>query len=261
MTEPSSSASGGLIAGLNLMTDGYERKARLYPALLLFMPVAVVVGCGLGTSISRAEAVCGLVISCGGLLLLAQIARDAGKRKERSLFERWGGTPSVCIFRHVDARMDAITKARCHKTMSNLVKEAKAPSADEETADPIAADGVYTAWSTYIRVNTRDTKKYALLFQENINYGYRRNVWGLRPAGLGVTSVSLVGALAWLYLRYRSAGQISVELIIASVVTFVLLLLWLFHFTADWVRVPADAYAERLAEAIDSLIPKSDRPA
>ena len=122
------------------------------------MPVAVVVGCGLGTSISRAEAVCGLVISCGGLLLLAQIARDAGKRKERSLFQKWGGTPSVCIFRHVDARMDAITKARCHKTMSNLVKEAKAPSADEETADPIAADGVYTAWSTYIRVNTRDTK-------------------------------------------------------------------------------------------------------
>jgi len=261
MTESSSSGSGGLMAGLNLMTDGYERKARLYPALLLFMPVAVVVGCGLGTTVSRAEAVCGVVVSCGGLLLLAQIARDAGKRKERSLFERWGGIPSVCIFRHVDARMDAITKARCHKTMSNLVKEAKAPSADEETVDPIAADGVYTAWSTYIRVNTRDTKKYALLFQENVNYGYRRNVWGLRPTGLVVTSVSLGGALAWLYFRYRSAGQISVELVIASVVTFVLLLLWLFHFTADWVRVPADAYAERLAEAIDSLTPKSDRPA
>jgi hypothetical protein len=261
MTESSSSGSGGLIAGLNLMTDGYERKARLYPALLLFMPVAVVVGCGLGTSVSRAEAVCGLVVSCGGLLLLAQIARDAGKRKERSLFERWGGIPSMCIFRHADARMDAITKARCHKTMSNLVKEAKAPSADEETADPIAADGVYTAWSTYIRVNTRDTRKYALLFQENINYGYRRNVWGLRPTGIIVTSASLAGAVAWLYVRYRSNGQISVELVIASVITLVLLLLWLFHFTADWVRIPADAYAERLTEAIDSLTSKSDRPA
>jgi hypothetical protein len=257
MTE--SSGSGGLIAGLNLITDGYERKARLYPALLLFVPVAVVVGCGLGTSVSRAEAVCGLLVSCGGLLLLAQIARDAGKKKERILFERWGGIPSVCIFRHVDARMDAITKARWHKTMSNLVKEAKAPSADEETADPIAADGVYTAWSTYIRVNTRDTMKYVLLFQENINYGYRRNVWGLRPTGIVVTSVSLASALAWLYFRYRSAGQISVELVIASIVTLILLLLWLFQFTADWVRVPADAYAERLAEAIDSLTPTSDR--
>ena len=257
MTESASSGFGGLTAGLNLITDGYERKARLYPALLLFMPVAVVVGCGLGTSVSRAEAVCAVVVSCGALLLLAQIARDAGKRKERSLFDRWGGVPSVCIFRHVDARMDAITKARRHKRMSGLVKEAKAPSADEETADPIAADGVYTAWSTYIRVNTRDTRKYALLFQENINYGYRRNLWGLRPTGIAMTSVSLVGAVAWLYFRYRSAGQISVELIIASVVALILLPLWLFRFTADWVRVPADAYAERLAEAIDSLTPKS----
>ena len=255
MTESSSSPSGGLSAGLNLMTDGYERKARLYPALLLFMPVAVVVACGLGTSISRVEAVCGLVVSCGGLLLLAQIARDAGKRKERSLFERWGGIPSVCIFRHLNARMDAITKARYHRRMSDLVREAKAPSPDEEAANPIAADGVYTSWSTYIRVNTRDIGKYALLFQENINYGYRRNVWGLRPIGIAVTSVSFACSVAWFYFRYRSAGQISVELIIASVVTLFLLLLWVFHFTADWVRVPADAYAERLAEAIDSLTP------
>jgi len=47
----------------------YERKARLYPALLLFIPVAVVVGCGLGTSVSRVEADCVLIVSCGGLFI------------------------------------------------------------------------------------------------------------------------------------------------------------------------------------------------
>jgi len=218
----------------------------------------VVVGCGLGPGVSHAEAVCGVVVSCGGLFLLAQFARDAGKGKEATLFDKWGGVPSVCIFRHADPRIDAITKARYHGRMSDLVKEAKPPSADEEAANPIAADGVYTSWSTYVRVNTRDTRKYALLFQENINYGYRRNVWGLRPTGIAVASVSLAGALAWLYFRYKSAGQISFELIIASVGTLIWLLLWLFHFTADWVRVPADAYAERLVEAIDSLVPKTE---
>jgi hypothetical protein len=253
MTDSSSSGSGGLIAGLSLVTDAYERKARLYPALLLFMPIALAVGCGLGKNMSRAEAVVGVFITCGGLLLLAQIARDAGKGKERSLFERWGGIPSVSIFRHRDARMDPITKASCHSKMSSLVKEARAPSAAEEIADQIAADRVYTAWSTYIRVRTRDTRKYPLLFQENINYGYRRNIWGLRPMGIVVTSVSLAGAVTWLYLRYRSTGEISLELIIASSLALLLLLLWLFRFTTNWVRVPADAYAERLAEAIDSL--------
>jgi len=257
MTEPSSSRSSGLIAGLNLITDGYERKARLYPALLLFIPVAVVVGCGLGTSVSRAEMGCGVIVSCGGLFLLAQVARDAGKRNEQGLFERWGGIPSVRIFRHADGRMDAITKARCQKTMSNLVKTAKAPSADEEAADPVAADLVYTAWSTYVRINTRDTRKYPLLFQENINYGYRRNVWGLKPVGIAVTSVSMAGAITWLYFRYRATGELSVELIIASIGTFVMLLVWLLGINPDWVSVPANAYAERLAEAIDSIAHKS----
>jgi hypothetical protein len=239
------------------MTDAYERKARLYPALLLFIPIALVVGCGLGKSISGAKAVVGVFITCGGLLLLAQIARDAGKRKERSLFAKWGGIPSVSIFRHGDSRMDPITKARCHKKMSSLVKEAKAPSAVDETTDPIAADRVYTAWSTYIRVNTRDTRKYPLLFQENINYGYRRNVWGLRPTGIVVTSLSLIGAVAWLYLRFRSTGQMSLELMFAAVVSSILLILWLFRFTTNWVRIPADAYAERLAEAVHSLSAKA----
>lgn len=100
---------------------------------------------------------------------------------------------SVSIFRHANMRMDSITKVRCHTKMSSLVREASAPTAEEEISDPVAADRVYTAWSTYIRVRTRDTRKYALLFQENINYGYRRNVWGLRPTGIVVTSVSFVG--------------------------------------------------------------------
>jgi hypothetical protein len=95
MTKSAAPGFGGLTAGLNLIADGYERKARLYPALLLFMPVAVVVGCGLGTRVSRAETVCAVIVSCGGLLLLAQIARDAGKRKERSLFDRWGNTSTL----------------------------------------------------------------------------------------------------------------------------------------------------------------------
>jgi len=239
-----------------VITDAYDRKARLYPALLLFMPVVLVIACGLGKDTSRAEALVGAFLSCGGLLLLTQIARDAGKKKESRLFETWGGMPSVIIFRHADASIDPITKARYHNKMSSLIKEAKAPSAEEETADPIAADRIYGSWSTFIRINTRDTKKYPLLFQENISYGYRRNTWGLRPLGITVTCACVVGALAWIYAEHRSTGRISFELITASVVSLILLLLWLFYFTSEWVHIPAKAYAERLVESIDSLGPK-----
>lgn len=253
MTDAAFSGLGGLTAGLNLITDIYDRKARLYPALLVLMPMVLVIGCGLGTRVSLVEIACAIIISSGGLLLLAQIARDAGKRKEGTLFERWGGLPSVKIFRHRDSRLDVITKARLHSSMASLVKEANAPSAIDETSDPAGADKIYTAWSTFIRVNTRDTRKYTLLFRENINYGYRRNVWGLRPVGIATSSLSLLCAIAWIYLKYRATGQISVELITAAAITSLLLVLWLFYFRADWVSVPANAYAERLVEAVDSI--------
>lgn len=259
MTESELPGFGALTAGMNLLTDIYERKARLYPALLALMPVALVVACGLGTRVSVVEVGCGVIVSCGGLLLLAQIARDAGERKELSLFEKWGGLPSVKIFRHRDTRLDSITKNRLHKRLASLLKDAKAPSAIDEATDPASADKIYASWSTFIRINTRDTRKYTLLFRENINYGYRRNVFGLRPIGISASLFSMLGALAWLYLKRRSTGEISTELVVASVITLLLLLLWLFYFSSDWVHVPAEAYAERLVEAIDSLTPNPER--
>ncbi|MGA2653259.1 MAG: hypothetical protein ABSF28_22275 [Terracidiphilus sp.] len=242
-----------------LITDGYDRKARLYPGLLLLMPIAVVISCGLGPNLTPAKTVCGVVASCGGLLLLSQLARDSGKRKERDMFQKWGGMPSISIFRHRDGTVDAITKARYHQRMATLVKGTKAPSSEEELADPDAADQVYAAWSTYIRVNTRDTKKYPLLFQENISYGYRRNVWGLRPVGITTTGLSAVCALIWEYLVFKSTGKVSSELAFAGIFASILLLLWIFQFTAGWVRLPANAYAERLVEAVDTLTAKREK--
>jgi hypothetical protein len=251
MTEASGLSSP--LNGLTLITDSYERKTRLYPALLVLMPVAVVAACGLGANISVLKAVCGIVVTFGGLLLMAQVARDAGERKEPLLFNAWGGMPSAAMLRHSDERLDSITKERYHKRMASLVKEATAPSVDEEKADPAAADTVYRAWSHYIRTHTRDTKKYRLLFIENINYGYRRNVWGMKSIGIAGAGLSLIGAAAWLYRTFRATGHIQLDLALASAIAAILLLMWTFQFTMDWILIAANAYAERLIESIDTL--------
>ncbi len=241
----------------NLTIDTYERKARLYPVLLLVAPVAVTIVAILSIQLSAVEslgaAFIGLLIECGGAFLLSQLARDAGKNKEKMLFEKWGGMPSVAIFRHRDTRLDAITKARYHKKLATLVKGAKPPSVTDEQSAPGSADQVYIAWSTYLRVNTRDTKKYRLLFQENISYGFRRNTWGLRPVGIMTNSFCLLTLATWSYLSYQSTHKISANIVGAAICILLLLLLWVFRFSANWVRTPADAYAARLAEAIDTL--------
>ena len=189
----------------------------------------------------------------GGAFLLAQLARDAGKQGEKALFEMWGGIPSVTIFRHRDTRLDAITKARYHKKLAGLVKEAKAPTVEQEKADPASADLVYSAWSNYLRVSTRDTKKFGLLFHENVSYGSRRNVWGLRSFGIAVSLFSGIACGIRLYFTYQSSGILDETLVGGATLAAVLLLLWVFRFTSRWVRMSADAYAERLAESAEIL--------
>jgi hypothetical protein len=237
----------------NLITDGYERKARLYPVVLLIAPVVVAGVVMLSAKLSRLQSLIAAIVGCGGAFLLTQLARDSGKNREKALFTKWGGLPSVAILRHRDTRLDSITKARYHKKLSALVKEAKPPTSEQEQADPAAADAVYSAWSNFLRVNTRDTKKFALLFQENINYGYRRNVWGLKPIGIVVCCLSAAACGARLWQIRQTTGKLDEGLAAAGMFALVLLLLWLFRFTPRWVRVPADAYAQRLAESVEIL--------
>lgn len=241
------------LIGFSLLSDEYDRRARLYPALLVFMPIVLLGGYGLGHGLGHTEAIAGLFASCGGLILLAQLARDAGERNEKGLFTKWGGMPSVAIFRHVDDRLDTITKERYHKQMQSLIKTTKAPTLSDERIDPVSADLTYLAWSTFLRIHTRDHKRYPLIFEELINYGYRRNVWGLRRIGIGTCLICESVAIYLPASHYKVMKTVSPELLATSLVIAFLVVLWIFVFREDWVKRPADAYAERLAESIDTL--------
>lgn len=238
---------------LNLISERYDREARLYPALLLIAPVIATGVAFFSAKFNGLQTLGAAFVGFGGAFLLTQLARDAGKGRESSLYQLWGGMPSVLIFRHADKRFDSITKARYHKRLAMLVKGTKVPSPEEEKANPEAADEVYSAWSHYLRSNTRDTKKYPLLFQENVSYGYRRNVYGLRPFGIADSLLCALAAGGHLWFLYKDTGRIAQELAVALVVSLLFLALWLFRFTPNWVRVPANAYAERLAEALETI--------
>lgn len=239
-----------------ILSDSYERKARLYPALLLLLPIALATGSVVAASVSLLKSLVPVAITCGGAFLLTELARDAGKRREPELFAEWGGVPSVAIFRHRDSRIDAITKTRYHRTLASLVKTTT-PSPADESRDSAQADEVYTAWSSYLRTHTRDTKKYPLIFRENVSYGYRRNVLGLRPIGITICSVSLGVIVLWSAFQMGHGASMKFECLGAGGIVLVFLALWLFRFTEHWVRIPADAYAARLAEAADTVAPKN----
>jgi len=100
------------------ISDTYDRKARIYPALLALAPGFGIAVSLYGLEIDMQRGLLGLLAAVGGLFLLSNIAREAGKRLERDLFESWGGVPTTQLQRHRDNTIDPVTKRRIHKFLS-----------------------------------------------------------------------------------------------------------------------------------------------
>jgi hypothetical protein len=77
-----------------------------------------------------------------------------------------------------------------------------APSIAEEAADPQAADAYYTRGVTWLRENTRNTKKFDVLFNENVSYGFRRNLLGLKLPGFILNALIVLICLAIFWRRW-----------------------------------------------------------
>ncbi len=79
--------------------DKYTVRARILPATFTVLPLAIVLFT-LGVHDHIDSKVMAGATSCGALLLMAQFARDAGKRKEEKLFASWDGKPTTKMLQH-----------------------------------------------------------------------------------------------------------------------------------------------------------------
>jgi len=238
---------------LGRFLDVYTVKARLLPVLLVTLPIGLVTMI-LSPNTSLAwKTVWGLIGWSGGGFLLAQLGRDAGLKKESQLFKSWGGKPTTKMLRHRDFN-NSVILARRHKKLKALIKDVKLPTSEEEARDPNAADETYEACATFLREKTRDRKEFALVFEENCSYGFRRNLWGMKPIGF-IVSLLCLGVIIVSPIFEPSIlndGRIGL-VVLAGGANLFLMVLWVFVFRPSWVKVAANAYAERLLEACEQL--------
>jgi hypothetical protein len=240
------------------VTEPYERKARLYPALLALLPIlGIAVGLyGMGGNVKQSLGA--LVTTFGGVYLLVNIGRERGKRMEPHLFRLWRGTPTTQLQRHRDDRIDRITKRARHIFLAGKLG-VSAPSAAAEAADPQGADEFYAAGTRWLIEHTRDTKRFPLIFAENVSYGYRRNALGLKPIALTVSIFSLLWVLVSQDVLTRhgiaviATTGITPGAKLSLAVSLTALAVWILFFTKETVRTAAFAYADMLLRACSVL--------
>jgi hypothetical protein len=236
-----------------LELDKYSIKARLYPSLLVLMPaffVAIYYITDFEKYIHYITVILGLGLFT---FLLSQLGRDRGKLKEPELHRFFGGKPSTQVIRHSNSHIDAITKKRYHELLSQKIPGIQIPTAQQENGNKEYADQVYESCVKYLISKTRDTKKFDLLFKENINYGFRRNLWGMKGWALFILVCCM------LFHFYFATKHLTVfnaysgkDLGLFAFLLFTVLL-WLFRVNKNWIKLPAFAYAERLYESLNEI--------
>lgn len=251
--------------------DDYNRKARLTPALLVGLPIALIALALFPDKVWSWGGVISLLAWFGVLRLLAQLARDMGKAKEDELYTAWGGKPTTCLLRYRNAQ-NKVELARWHSKLRDLTSQ-QLPSQSEELAEPDMADQIYDTCVRFLITKTRDHSKFSLLYEENCNYGFRRNLLGMKPLGiitsfLGTLFLASQCALSIGLFRIfvewlaGSSTQIQKSLHFADcppttlaylLINLFLLAAWLLLINSAWVKSAADVYAARLLESCENL--------
>lgn len=229
--------------------DAYTFQARRLPVAAVAVPPIVLAGAGIVTTT-------GLGIASGVVLaviaaIAAQLGRDRGKNMQTQLWASWGGSPTLRRLQYRGGSSSGRVE-RLHARIGEILHEAM-PTASEESADPAAADDRYEEVSARIRALTHDGKRFPLLLAENINYGQRRNMFGLRREGVVFAALTIILAGLLTALADGSLAERTARYGPGAAAGILALVFWVAVVTPNWVRLTADAYADQFVAAIDIL--------
>jgi predicted ABC-type exoprotein transport system permease subunit len=237
---------------LSDLFDEYSFEARVRPALLAVLPLVLALYIVVPVFYNVAAAVFSIFVTCGLITALAHYSRYRGRETEKRLFKLWKGKPSTILLRHTDDTIDRHTKARYHNYLSEKITGWTAPSVDDEKKDLADADKFYDSAIRWLLEKTRDKKKYRLLFKENILYGFRRNVRGIKWLGVVTSLIAIFLISCTLFRDYGSINlkEHSVEIGMGAF-SVIMLLWWAFVVTDTWVKDAAESYALRLVSSCE----------
>jgi hypothetical protein len=243
-----------------LILDDYERRARLVPGLLAAFPIILLFAVLGLRQIPTLSYVLGILAVAGvGPVLIVGAVRSFGKATEKRLWESWGGPPTT-VWLRLDSPTDDKPQRDAWRKAVESVSSVSLPSLRTERRDKAKADMAIQRAIKRVRDKTRDTEKFALLFKENRDYGYERNLYGMRWTARGISLLSvliLAAYIAWIAPLVDRSQVTAVNLWGISL-CLVCLFGWFVLPSKKRVKAAADRYANELLDAALMLHEESE---
>lgn len=225
--------------------DKYNLHARLYPGLLMALPVTVLVFPLVPST--TAATIVPMLVSSGVLLLVVHQVRSLGIKAEERLTVKWDGMPTTRRLRLCNTTNPTLL-ARRRKKLETLYGE-PLPDAEMERSNPTVADEIYAdAIHRLITKVRQNQDQFPLVQEEVINYGFRRNFLGMKwlAISLTVACISADGLLS-------NFVGVSLHIVATAGFHFIYLLTVLLVVKDSWVLEVGERYADRLFEALDAM--------
>lgn len=237
------------------LSDRYERKARLLPGLILAAVPALTAWAVLQEMTAWYTAASSAVgVEFLAAILLGQLARARGRRAEDVLWKSWGGPPTTRWLRPWDQTCSDQQKTKWRgaiKRITGLTLPASVPQGgSQDDVDRQIGDA-----TRQLRYALRGKPEAAILATHNEDYGFARNLYGVRWFWVFLSLASLVGcsvAFAFGLRPYLGLGVAA-----AFTITSILIAREL----PDFVRRCADRYAESLFASAILVSQAMDDPA
>jgi len=230
-----------------ILVDSYVFKSRITPAIILGFPAVFCFNILFGLNSAIVPSII-IIVIC---FIIEQIIRDYGKKAEITLLKEWGGYPTTLLLRHKTRIFDDITLQRYHSFLGTKVGSS-IPDLKTERQNLAKADKIYNSCIEWLKSNTRDKQKFYLVFQENTNYGLRRNIYGIKHIAL-VFQIILSISFIFFILFSTNNGIKTVYLSIVAFILIIDLFFWGFVVKSKWVKKAAIEYARQLITSIDKL--------
>ncbi|WP_172967002.1 hypothetical protein [Pseudomonas syringae] len=232
--------------------DTYSLKARVFPALISGLPTLIL----LFMLVPWDHLALSQVIAASmGLVLIFAFA-DMARHKGKKLQERLGTGETPNQWHRGNPDVPEGSKDRYRNFIAEQLV-LPAPTPEDEQNFPQRSTDFYRSANAWLREETRDHTAYPLLFGENITYGFRRNLSGLKPTGLACNLVVLLLCAGILYFEpnyFASLPNVGekIYLTVAAVILHSAYLTVAVNKSA--VREASRAYGRQLILSCEALI-------
>jgi hypothetical protein len=222
------------------LSDRYERKARLLPGLLVAAGPALTGG-ALIQELAAWYTAWGTAIGVEFLaaVVLGHYARSRGRAVEESLWESWGGAPTIRWLRPDDQS--------CSSQQKSLWREAikrhtgiSLPATVPENATEKGVDQEIAEATRQLRYVLRGKPNAEILQSHNEDYGFARNLYGVRFLWVALAAICVAVCAISFAFGMRPFAAIAIALVVLAVSVLVAWEL------PVYVRRCADRYAESL---------------